>query len=296
MAYLTESSNILLNLVMFLKQVTTLIITILNAVMDNSLFTISLNLEVYMLKLGNSFKAVQVVIYVYAIYLIILKFVKKILDVYALQVDGDSNVDIQILITNFFKAMVISMSFTTIWGWILEIVLDFGEKLVQAVNVIDIGEQINMLQELDLGDVDVGSPTTVLIPVFLFLATIMWCILLKNGMEFWLVRLGVPLACCGLMDSDQGVFKQYMKIILKEILTILIRIFMLHISLTLLAIKGDVGESDNIGRILLAFSAIIVAFSTPKMLSELLIQQNGGSGARAMSNIYMGSMLLRGVI
>lgn len=292
---MTIDVDILTALVFSLVQVSTLLLNFLNGLMDVSLFTISLNFEGFLGNMGIFFQSAQKVIYLFALYLIILKFVKKVLDVYALQVDGDPNMDIQVLLTNFFKAMVIAMSFTTIWSWLLDIVVDFGEKLVKAVNTFSAAEQIKTLSDLDTGSVDVGSPTTVLIPVFLFLALIMWFVLLKNGMEFWIVRLGVPLACCGLLDSDQGMFKQYTKIILKEILTILIRIFMLHVALAIMSAEVAGGSNVNMVKMLIAFVAIIVAFSTPKMLSELLIQ-NGGGGSKLMTAVYMGSTIIRGVI
>ncbi|GEM_PF-1491512 len=297
MAYLTAPGNVFLEIFALLFFINTLAINITSMFIDDAMLTVSLNIDTYFTNFGLSFESVRLVIYAFSLYLIILKFVKKILDVYALQVDGDPNVDIQVLITNFFKAMVIAMSFTTIWSWLLEIVMDFGEKLIKAVNATSINRQISTLQELDTGNVDVGSPTTALIPIFVLLALIMWCVLLKDGMEFWIVRLGVPLACCGLMDSDQGVFKQYMKLFLKEIVTVLIRVYTLHMALSMITVKGvDIFSNDYMGRVLLAIVAIIVAFKLPKTLSDFILQPNGGGGARAISNIYMGSMLLRGVI
>ena len=214
---------------------------------------------------------------------------KKLFDVYALQVDGDPNADINVLVTSFFKAMVVAMSFTTIWSWLYDIVIDFGTDLIKAINIETVGQQIDSLLQLSNADIDIGSPNTILLPVFMFLIGLMFLLFFKNAVEFWVVRLGVPLACCGLLDADQGLFKQYTKILLKEILTILIRVFMLHISLGVLAIGGV-----SVFTLLVSFSSLIVGFTTPMLLSELLIQQQ--QGGRFMNTIYMGAMVLRGVI
>ena len=64
---------------------------------------------------------------------------------------------------------------------------------------------------------------------------------------------------------------------------------MLHISLGVLAIGGV-----SVFTLLVSFSSLIVGFTTPMLLSELLIQQQ--QGGRFMNTIYMGAMVLRGVI
>lgn len=287
----STTSPMFQELIKFLYNIGLFLIAIAKAVgmvYDKVLLTFPLNIDYYMEQQGITFHSVRVVIYTFSIYLIVLKFVKKLFDVYALQVDGDPNADINVLVTSFFKAMVVAMSFTTIWSWLYDIVIDFGTDLIKAINIETVGQQIDSLLQLSNADIDIGSPNTILLPVFMFLVGLMFLLVFKNAVEFWLVRLGVPLACCGLLDADQGLFKQYTKILLKEILTILIRVFMLHISLGVLAIGGV-----SVFTLLVSFSSLIVGFTTPRILSELLIQQQGG---RFMNTVYMGAMVLRGVI
>lgn len=288
----STTSPMFQELIKFLYNIGLFLIAIAKAVgmvYDKVLLTFPLNIDYYMEQQGITFHSVRVVIYTFSIYLIVLKFVKKLFDVYALQVDGDPNADINVLVTSFFKAMVVAMSFTTIWSWLYDIVIDFGTDLIKAINIETVGQQIDSLLQLSNADIDIGSPNTILLPVFMFLIGLMFLLVFKNAVEFWLVRLGVPLACCGLLDADQGLFKQYTKILLKEILTILIRVFMLHISLGVLAIGGV-----SVFTLLVSFSSLIVGFTTPKILSELLIQQQ--QGGRFMNTVYMGAMVLRGVI
>lgn len=288
----STTSPMFQELIKFLYNIGLFLIAIAKAVgmvYDKVLLTFPLNIDYYMEQQGITFHSVRVVIYTFSIYLIVLKFVKKLFDVYALQVDGDPNADINVLVTSFFKAMVVAMSFTTIWSWLYDIVIDFGTDLIKAINIETVGQQIDSLLQLSNADIDIGSPNTILLPVFMFLVGLMFLLVFKNAVEFWLVRLGVPLACCGLLDADQGLFKQYTKILLKEILTILIRVFMLHISLCVLAIGGV-----SVFTLLVSFSSLIVGFTTPKILSELLIQQQ--QGGRFMNTVYMGAMVLRGVI
>lgn len=288
----STTSPMFQELIKFLYNIGLFLIAIAKAVgmvYDKVLLTFPLNIDYYMEQQGITFHSVRVVIYTFSIYLIVLKFVKKLFDVYALQVDGDPNADINVLVTSFFKAMVVAMSFTTIWSWLYDIVIDFGTDLIKAINIETVGQQIDSLLQLSNADIDIGSPNTILLPVFMFLIGLMFLLFFKNAVEFWVVRLGVPLACCGLLDADQGLFKQYTKILLKEILTILIRVFMLHISLGVLAIGGV-----SVFTLLVSFSSLIVGFTTPMLLSELLIQRQ--QGGRFMNTVYMGAMVLRGVI
>lgn len=280
----------------------------------------ALDVESIFRDFGIEFTTVRNIIYSFAFYLILLKFVKKILDVYALQTDGDANADIFVVITNFCKAMVIAMSFTVIWGWIFDIAYDFGRKLVDSIQWIN-GEWLTsntgnkfldcFVTMYEVGE-KAGSGTAffVIAPVFAGLCFILMLLQMKNGMELWILRLGVPLACCGLMDADQGVFKQYMKLLWKEVLTILIQLFLLNAGMFLMmnAMKLSPGTAVDIlsGEAaevtvklvilgILACATIITAFATPKILSEFLVPKQGGGG-RVMQAVYMGSSLLRGVL
>lgn len=272
-----------------------------------------LDMDFLFRKFNIDFTALQNTIYSFTFYLIILKFVKKILDVYALQTDGDSNGEIMVLITNFCKAMVIAMSFTTIWSWILDIVYDFGMQLVSSIQWVSDGRIsytdnffinfFKMMKEVGEG-VEKGSAVFVMIIVFTFLSFILMIVQIKNGVELWILRLGIPLACCGLLDADQGIFKQYTKVFLKGILTIPIQLVLLNIgcflmnvalahtveALSDLLVLGLTGLLSIVACILL-----IAAFFIPKLLSEFLVPKQGGGG-KIMQAVYMGSFLLRGVM
>lgn len=242
---------------------------------------------------GTIFSMVRNTIFLYSYYLIILKFIKKIFDVYALQTDGDANADIFVLITNFCKAMVISMSFTTIWSWILDIAFDFSNDLLASLSLVD-GKSIYDALRL-MGESSGNTPLILLIPVFALLAGILMIFQIKNGVELWLLRIGMPLACCGLLDSDQGVFKPYTKLLVKEVLTIIIQVFLLNVALFMI-MKLDISRIVYSSELAVyAIVVIVVAFATPRILSEFLVPKQGGGG-RVMQAVYMGSFLLRGVL
>lgn len=274
-----------------------------------------LNVDSLFQEFDIDFSTIQNTIYFFAFYLIILKFVKKILDVYALQTDGDANGDVMVLITNFCKAMVIAMSFTTIWSWILDIAYDFGIQILDSIQWFNKGMASstgNSFYDFSLTMREVGegagrgNAAFVIIIVFTLLSFILMIMQIKNGIELWFLRLGVPLACCGLLDADQGVFKQYTKIFLKGILTILTQLILLNIGcfLMVVALKHVPGNRYDLewlesGKTIIlgiyACAAVIAAFAMPKLLSEFLVPKQGGGG-KVMQAVYMGSFLLRGVM
>ena len=103
--------------------------------LQSSFLSMIFNFESLITQAGVSFVTLIVEIDEYAILFIIVKFVKKILDVYGLQTDGDANGDILVLITNFFKAMVVAISFTLIWSWLSEIFIQFITDILGDYNV-----------------------------------------------------------------------------------------------------------------------------------------------------------------
>lgn len=272
-----------------------------------------LDVDTFFREFNIDFTVIRNTIYSFAFYLIILKFIKKILDVYALQTDGDANVDITVLITNFCKAMVIAMSFTTIWSWILDIVYGFGMQVLDGIQWFDNGMALttgNFFFDFFLTmkaaglAAERGSTVFVAIVIFTLLSVVLMIMQIKNGIELWFLRLGVPLACCGLLDADQGVFKQYTKVFLKGILTIITQLFLLNIGcfLMIVALKHLPGNGLDLlatGEVLIlgifACAAIIAAFGMPRLLSEFLVPKQGGGG-KVMQAVYMGSFLLRGVM
>lgn len=266
--------------------------TVFEALNDDLLIR-ALSIETFFSELGTTFSYVRNTIYLYAYYLLILKFVKKIFDVYALQTDGDSNADIFVLVTNFCKAMVISMMFTTIWSWGMDIALEFGTDLTAG---IDVGIRESMFDTAkSLGESAPNTAVYIIMPIYTFLGGILELVQLYNGVELWIFRMFVPLACYGLLDADQGVYKQYMKLIIKSVLTIIIQIFLLNVGVLLISFV----KLDNLGyAMLLMITAIMVlvfAFKTPRIFGEFLLQKQGGGG-RVMQTVYMGSLLLRGVM
>lgn len=256
--------------------------------LQSSFLSMIFNFESLITQAGVSFVTLIVEIDEYAILFVIVKFVKKILDVYGLQTDGDANGDILVLITNFFKAMVVAISFTLIWSWLSEIFIQFitdisGDYNVFATTGLDTLKQI--------GEQGKDTPLYWMIPVYFIGDAILTFLQLINAAELWVLRLGIPIACCGLLDADQGVFKQYIRLISKVILTIVVQFLCLNISLYIIShASAGQGAAATIVACVAGFILLLVAFRTPKLFGDLLIQKQGGS---AMQMAYLASTMIR---
>lgn len=262
-------------------------------VIGNNIISFGLDMPGYLEKNGIEFQNVEHIVYIFAMQFLILKFVKKLVDVYALQVDGDASADIVTLVINFCKAMVIAICFTVIWSWIYDIAYDFTQQIIHAVPIHTKPSEI-LRQLRDSTSERTNDFSFVICPIIIVVYGILMLVQLKNGLDLWILRIGMPLACVGLMDSDQGVFKQYCRLILKCILTLVVQMFCVNAGLYVLSLAG---QTDNKYIFyIISIAMVITGFTTPKILSELLVPQNQGTGGKVMQAVYMGSMLLRGVM
>lgn len=263
---------------------------IYNSGFDINGLTLILNMQQFFDGIGLPISNLCSVIYTFAYYLLILKFVKKIFDIYGLETDGDSNMELSTLVTNFCKAMVISLSFTVIYDWLTDIVLDFGSQLMDAVSFMN-ADNITASMET-IGNTYPGTVMLLLVPVYMILVVILVVIQLKMGLELWVLRLGAPLACTGLLDADKGVFKTYSSLILRSFLTIITQFLFIGLSLLIVSVIPT-GNMDMATLLLvLAGACVIAAIKTPSLFSDLLIPRQGGGG-RLTSYVYMASMFLR---
>lgn len=229
---------------------------------------IALNAQDYMTSSINlNFDDMFNVIKAFGIYLIVLKFLKKGFDTYILWNDGDADMDPFIMCTGFFKAMIIAISFDTIYGFVIDISKDFIDKVLASFNSIEIGD---IAIKATISEyITKGIVMIIIAIVYLVFYLILWIQFIKRGLELFLLKVGMPLACVGLIDSDGGVFKTYTKKIVQEVLTVLVQTFVLKLSLIFMI-------NNNF---MFGIGSICMAIKAPQFLQEFIIISGGGQGA-----------------
>ena len=94
------------------------------------------------------------------------------------------------------------------------------------------------------------------------------------------MRIGIPIACTGLIDSDKGIFAPYLKKFFMNAATVLIQIALVKLSLTVMIM----------GNPFYSLAIVFVAMRTPKFLQEFMLT-TGGAGGAVINTVYHTSRL-----
>lgn len=212
------------------------------------------------------FDAVYNLFFDFAISLIILKFLKKGFDIYIGWSDGDKDADPSHLVINFARAIITALSFRFLYDILVDIVVDFMDKSLLSLLTLEQNESlIDAIINLSGNVLFWGIAGLILVICY----CVLWIKFMVLGVEMLMLRIGFPLACIGLIDSDKGVFAPYMKKIFIVCLTAIVQIFLLRLSIILL------GAGHLMWGIALCFGAM----KTPKSLQEFMFAYGGGMSA-----------------
>ena len=260
--------------------ITLLIVAILNGClvfideMLEGILPLSLHAEEYMSMVSGvqMFSDLYNVVFGFGVSLIILKFLKKGFETYVLWTDGDADEEPIALLTNFFKAMAVAVAFPTLYSWMAEIVKDMTTQLIGTIGAATaVG-----WEEWVAGIATAGIVTAIFALVFMVVYFMLYFQFLMRGLEIMILRVGMPLACVGLIDNDKGVFKAYLNKFFQSMLAVLIQLCLC---------KLGVGLMLNY-HVFWGVACMILAVKTPKFLQDFLISTGGGGGGAVVNNVY----------
>jgi hypothetical protein len=258
---------------------TVLIVALLNGVliyidgMLEGIVPIALYAEKYMeLESGISLiTTLTNLMFAFGVSVIILKFLKKGFETYILWTEGDADEEPLSLLTNFFKAMAVAIMFPTLYGWLASIVQDLTSQMITAI-----GEATAMGFEGWVNAISgMGLVTAIFGLIFVITFFLLYFQFLMRGLEIMILRIGVPLACVGLLDNDKGVFKAYSTKFFQSMLSVLVQICLA---------KLGVGLMLNM-HVFWGVACMALAIKTPKFLNEFIVSTGSGGGG-AVNNVY----------
>lgn len=150
------------------------------------------------------FGLIMPISYGVGISLIILKFLKKAFDIYVLWTDGDPDADPFLLLTNFVRAVGTALIFQWLYGLFVDIFRDITNTIIDRINsnCNPTVEWVNSITSLGIVPAICGL-------IFIICYLILLLSFMARGVEMMVMRIGVPLACVGLLDNDKGVFRAY---------------------------------------------------------------------------------------
>ena len=109
-------------------------------------------------------------------------------------------------------------------------------------------------------------------PYLLFV--ILYVQFLVRGVEILILRLGFPLACVGLIESNSGVFQSYSQKLFKSVLTVIVQIVLCKLGLALIFSSHW----------FYAIATVMMALKTPSFLQEFMLTSNSGGMSAVIMN------------
>jgi hypothetical protein len=219
----------------------------------------------------EGFSGIFDIFFAFGVSLIILKFLKKGFERYILWTEGDADTEPLILLTGFLKALAVAICFPTMYGWLAEVISDLSNQLIIIIS----GDMATDFNTIIIGITSAGIFTGIISLIFFICFFILYLQFLTRGLEILILRIGLPLACVGLMDNDNGVFRSYIQKFFQSTLAVLVQIILAKLGVALMLNT----------HIFWGIAALLLALRTPKFLQEFLIV-SGGQGGGMMNKVY----------
>lgn len=260
----------------------TLIVSALNGAivyidgMLSGLTSLTLHADQYMVagSGGNMVGTLFDILLGFGVSLIILKFLKKGFECYVLWTDGDPDSEPFALIIRFVQAVAVAVCFPVLYGWLADITGNLTDELLAAIGV---STDYNW-KAWTKGISSAGIVTAILGLVFVIAYFMLYFQFLMRGLEILILRVGMPLACVGLLDNDKGVFKNYTMKFFQSMVSVVVQVALC---------KLGIGMMMNIGGNMNVFwgtACIVLAIRTPRFLAEFMVPSSGGGGV--VNNVY----------
>lgn len=258
-------------------------------------FMLKIEDAVSSLSLGNSLsaqtiKAAYNSVYILACALALLKFLGKGCQIYLLWRDGDPETSPLNMLTGLASGLFMMVIFPTLYDIMVTVTTAFSAALL---NVFHLNSQKTPTQSFLSNLVNIGAGgfiQSILCVIWTIMIIILVVKMMGRGVELLVLRIGFPISCLGLIDSDGGLFKGYMQIFLKTMATSVIQICLLSLSFSVVT---DVGVFN----LLIGICIATAAFSTPALMQSLLIQSPSGGGVgQKIYSTGMAINMLRGLV
>lgn len=217
-------------------------------------------------------------VFAYAFYLLVLKFCWKLFNTYLLGTDGDEDADPMILFTNFIKAIAVSLCFGLLFTYLLNIACEITTSVTNALKLptVDI---VNVLRN-PFGLIKANLILRFMMSIYVILAIVLMIKFVKNSIELVILRVGLSFAAVGLLDSDGGVFKPYIKKFFQICFAVLIQVACFKLS------AFAVTKTSFFW----AFAFMSMAMTAPAFLQEFIMTNQGG-GNKLQQALYSFSIM-----
>lgn len=247
----------------------------------NSLFNNMLNLVFFIerelmyipngsifLKSNIDFNQIYNVVFNFATYLLVIVFIAKAIKTYFLMREGDNEQNPLQLVIGMLKAVIIMICFKEIYSIGVGIIGEFLDSILSVIHI----QNTNLSGAL-LSNIQGGIFTAVACLVLLICWLLLICQFIMKGIELLVMRIAIPIASIGLLNSDGGVFPDYLRSFLMTAFTVVIQLALLNISISTLLIN----------KVIYGIAIAVVAVNTPMIMSKYMVKPSR-SPLPALSN------------
>lgn len=245
--------------------------------MLGDLVPMSLYADKYMLATegGSMVDVLFEIVLGFGVSLIILVFLKKGFECYVMWTDGNPDIEPVNLIIRFMQAIVVAVSFPVLYSWLAEITENLTDELMEAIS-----QSTNYSWQVWVnGITSLGLVTAIFGLIFVICYFLLYFQFLMRGLELMILRIGMPLACIGLLDNEKKLFSEYSKMFIKSMLTVMIQICLCKLGVGMML---NVGVNMNI---FWGIACMVLAIKTPAFIQQFLMSSGGGAGG-AINNVY----------
>lgn len=208
------------------------------------------------------FDAIFRTIYSWAVVVLIVIFAKKMIECYMMWSGGDPDISPLALVVNFVKALVVMVCFSFLYKTFVTIGNDFFISIINStsIKIESLSGEIGKFASVGLFSILCLTSLA-----FLYLGIIFQMIM--RGVEVLILRVVMPFACVGLLNSDGGAFSVMVKKFLQNLLTVTMQVALIYISI--FTMMGS--------HLIYSIAIGIVALKTPQFLQEFMAVRQGRS-------------------
>lgn len=229
------------------------------------------------------------IVYYFGLSLLALKVLRKGFMVYIVWRDGDPDSSPQDMLTGSIVAVAISASFPTLYTWMTDVTLWFGQKILNAISDSGVRTWAETLKAFALSLGGKSLINGILLLIICIQVILLMLQLLKRGVELLVMRLGVPIATLGLVDSDGGVWKPYIKIFFQSMFTTIIQISLMEMAFAIAVVMPT-----GLWGLLWALATMQAALKLPSLMQQLLVN-SGAGGSSVGQKVYTTMHLVNAV-
>lgn len=180
-------------------------------------------------------------------------------------------------------AIIMAVAFPYLYSLLVDLIIYLADGVITRFRMGT--DPAGGLADLVAGIILEGLPYLIFFLIYIILLMVVFCRLLGRGVELMFMRLGFPLICIDLINSDGSIFKQYVTLFLKQGALSIIQITCLLLGLFVMT-------SLTLVNIIFAVVLESCALSAPKLMQQLLPNPGGGAGNRAVSSAVMLARML----